>query len=81
MHDAHHTAATLPIERVLNIWMVQESLGHTRVTTTERYTLASTPLMHEAGERLASTLWDQVVAPRSAITTAQKIRGPHPDDG
>ncbi|MEV4062660.1 tyrosine-type recombinase/integrase [Nonomuraea dietziae] len=51
-------AATLLIEQSVNIRVVQEVLGHTRVTTTERYTHVSTPLMRDAGERLASALWE-----------------------
>ncbi|WP_370879469.1 tyrosine-type recombinase/integrase [Streptosporangium lutulentum] len=51
------TAATLLIEQRVNIRVVQEVLGHTRVTTTERYTHTSTPLMRDAGERPASALW------------------------
>lgn len=58
VHDARHTAATLLIEQGVNIRVVQEVLGHTRVTTTERYTHVSTPLMRDAGERLASALRD-----------------------
>ncbi|GAA3421725.1 tyrosine-type recombinase/integrase [Streptosporangium vulgare] len=57
VHDARHTAATLLIEQGVNIRVVQEVLGHTRVTTTERYAHVSTPLMRDAGERLASALW------------------------
>ncbi|WP_431920516.1 tyrosine-type recombinase/integrase [Nonomuraea jabiensis] len=57
VHDARHTAATLLIEQGVNIRVVQQVLGHTRVTTTERYTHVSTPLMRDAGERLASALW------------------------
>ena len=38
VHDARHTAATLLIEQGVHIRVVQEVLGHTRVTTTERYT-------------------------------------------
>ncbi|MEV4805132.1 site-specific integrase [Nonomuraea sp. NPDC049421] len=36
VHDARHTAATLLIEQGVNIRVVQQVLGHTRVTTTER---------------------------------------------
>lgn len=57
VHDARHTAATLLIEQGVNIRVVQEVLGHTRVTTTERYAHVSAPLMRDAGERLASALW------------------------
>lgn len=57
VHDARHTAATLLIEQGVNIRVVQEVLGHTRVTTTERYAHVSTPLMRAAGERPASALW------------------------
>jgi hypothetical protein len=57
VHDARHTAATLLIEQGVNIRVVQQVLGHTRVTTTEGYTHVSTPLMRDAGERLASALW------------------------
>ncbi|MGJ6968966.1 tyrosine-type recombinase/integrase [Streptosporangium sp. G11] len=59
MHDARHTAATLLIEQGVNIRVVQEVLGHTRVATTERYAHVSTPLMRDAGERLASALWGE----------------------
>ncbi|WP_084196037.1 tyrosine-type recombinase/integrase [Streptosporangium amethystogenes] len=45
------------IEQGVNIRVVQEVLGHTRVTTTERYAHLSTPLMRDAGERLVSALW------------------------
>ncbi|YCK42594.1 tyrosine-type recombinase/integrase [Actinomadura sp. ATCC 39365] len=56
IHDARHTATTVLIEQGVNIRIVQQVLGHTRVTTTERYTHVSTPLVRDAGE-LASTLW------------------------
>jgi hypothetical protein len=37
VHDTRHTAATLLIEQGVHIRVVREILGHTRVTTTERY--------------------------------------------
>ncbi|MER6514669.1 tyrosine-type recombinase/integrase [Nonomuraea sp. NPDC001636] len=33
VHDARHTAATLPIEQGVHIRVVQEILCHTRMTT------------------------------------------------
>ncbi|GAA3078510.1 tyrosine-type recombinase/integrase [Streptosporangium carneum] len=39
LHDARHTAGTLLVEQGVHIRVVQEILGHARVTTTERYTM------------------------------------------
>lgn len=55
--DARHTTATLPIEQGVHIRVVQEVLGHTRVTTTERYTHVATLQMKDASERLGQALW------------------------
>jgi len=52
VHDARHTAATLLIEQGAHIRVVQEVLGHTRVTTTERYTHVATLQMKDASERI-----------------------------
>ena len=57
VHDARHTAATLLIEQGVHIRVVQEVLGHTRVTTTERYTHVATLQMKDASERLGQALW------------------------
>ena len=59
VHDARHTAATLLIEQGVHIRVVQEVLGHTRVTTTERYTHVATLLMKDASERIGEALWGQ----------------------
>jgi len=57
VHDARHTAATLLIEQGVHIRVVQEVLGHTRVTTTERYTHVATLQMKDASERMGEALW------------------------
>ncbi|MFZ0186307.1 MAG: tyrosine-type recombinase/integrase [Streptosporangiaceae bacterium] len=60
VHDARHTAATLLIAQGVHIRVVQEVLGHTRVTTTERYTHVATLQMKDASERMSEALWGQV---------------------
>ncbi|WP_127938317.1 tyrosine-type recombinase/integrase [Nonomuraea polychroma] len=57
VHDVRHTAATLLIEQGVHIRVVQEILGHTRVTTTERYTHVATLQMKDASERMDQALW------------------------
>ncbi|HZO64502.1 MAG TPA: tyrosine-type recombinase/integrase [Kribbellaceae bacterium] len=57
LHDARHTAGTLLIEQGVHIRVVQEILGHTRVTTTERYTHVASPQVRDASERLGAVLW------------------------
>jgi site-specific recombinase XerD len=59
VHDARHTAATLLIEQGVHIRVVQEVLGHTRVTTIERYTHVATLQMRDASERIGEALWGQ----------------------
>ncbi|MEV0228687.1 tyrosine-type recombinase/integrase [Nonomuraea sp. NPDC050786] len=57
VHDARRTAATLLIEQGVHIRVVQEILGHTRVTTTERYTHVATLQMKDASDRMDAALW------------------------
>jgi site-specific recombinase XerD len=59
VHDARHTAATLLIEQGVHIRVVQEVLGHIRVTTTERYTHVATLQIKDASERMSKALWGQ----------------------
>jgi site-specific recombinase XerD len=55
--DARYAAATLLIEQGVRIRVVQEILGHTRVTTTERYTHVATLQMRDASDRMDAALW------------------------
>ena len=59
VHDARHTAASLLIEQGVHIRVVQEVLGHTRVTTTERYTHVATLQMKDASDRMDQALWGE----------------------
>jgi site-specific recombinase XerD len=49
----------LLIEQGVHIRVVQEVLGHIRVTTTERYTHVATLQMKDASERMDQALWGQ----------------------
>jgi integrase len=57
LHDARHTCGTLLIEQGVHIRVIQEILGHARVTTTERYTHVASPQVQDASERLGRALW------------------------
>jgi site-specific recombinase XerD len=57
LHDARHTAGTFLVAQGVNIRVVQEILGHARVTTTERYTRIASDLMRDASKRMGSALW------------------------
>jgi len=59
VHDARHTAATLLIEQGVRIRVVQEVLGHTRVTTTERDTHVASAQVRDASERMGAVLWGE----------------------
>jgi site-specific recombinase XerC len=47
-------------EQGVHIRVVQEILGHTWVTTTERYTHVATLQMKDGSERMDEALWGQV---------------------
>jgi site-specific recombinase XerD len=47
------------IEQGVNIRVVQQVLGHTRVTTTERYTHVAAAQVQDAGDRMAAALWGE----------------------
>lgn len=57
LHDARHTAGTLLMEQGVHIRVVQEILGHSRVTTTEKYTHVASAQVKDASERIGSALW------------------------
>jgi Phage integrase family len=57
VHDARHTAATLLLEQGVGIRVVQQILGHSQVSQTERYAHVTIQLGQDAAERMASALW------------------------
>jgi integrase len=59
VHDGRHTAGTLLIEQGVHIRTVQEILGHSRVTVTEKYTHVASPMAQDAARRMGSALWGQ----------------------
>ncbi|WP_329249332.1 tyrosine-type recombinase/integrase [Actinoallomurus sp. NBC_01490] len=56
VHDTRHTTGTMLIEQEVNIRVVQEVLGHTRVTTTERYTHVAAAQVQDAGNWMGAAL-------------------------
>lgn len=55
-HDGRHTAATLLTELGADARTVQEILGHSQVSQTERYIHASSALARGAIDRMGSAL-------------------------
>jgi integrase len=58
VHDGRHTAATLLIEQGVHIRTVQEILGHSRITVTERYTHVASPMARDAAKLMGQALWE-----------------------
>ena len=57
VHDARHTAATLLLEQGINIRVVQQILGHSQLSQTQRYTHVSLELTQHAADRMEEALW------------------------
>ncbi|GAA4059940.1 site-specific integrase [Actinomadura miaoliensis] len=57
LHDARHTAGALLAAQGIHIRVIQDILGHARVTTTERYTVVAEPQVRDAAARLGGALW------------------------
>jgi site-specific recombinase XerD len=49
----------MPIGQGVNIRVVQEVLGHTRVTTTERSTHVAAAQVQDAGNRMGAAPWGE----------------------
>jgi site-specific recombinase XerD len=57
VHDARHTAATLLLEQGIDIRVVQQILGHSQLSQTERYTHVTRALSTDAANRMSKALW------------------------
>jgi site-specific recombinase XerD len=51
------TAATLLLEQGISIRVVQQILGHSQLSQTERYTHVTTALSQHAADRMSEALW------------------------
>lgn len=57
VHDARHTAATLLLEQGISVRVVQEILGHSQLSQTERYPHVTRAMSQHAADRMSEALW------------------------
>ena len=57
VHDARHTAATLLLGQGIDIRVVQQILGHSQLSQTQRYTHVTAELTKHAADRMGEALW------------------------
>jgi site-specific recombinase XerD len=58
VHDARHTAATLLLAQGIHIRVVQQILGHSQISQTQRYTHVTSELIENAAARMSEALWE-----------------------
>jgi len=68
VHDAHHTAGTLLLEQGIDIRVVQQILGHSQLSQTQRYTHVSLELTQHAADRMEE----------GPVRLAAAVSGPKP---
>lgn len=57
VHDARHTAATLMLAHGSDIRVVQQILGHSQLSQTQRYTHVASELIEHAADQMGEALW------------------------
>jgi site-specific recombinase XerD len=57
VHDARHTAGTLLLEQGVDIRVVQQVLGHSQLSQTQRYTHPTAELTRHAADQIGEALW------------------------
>jgi site-specific recombinase XerD len=58
VHDARHTAASLLLAQGVHIRVVQQILGHSQISQTQRYTHVTSELVEHAAARMSEALWE-----------------------
>ncbi|HEU4423682.1 MAG TPA: site-specific integrase [Pilimelia sp.] len=56
VHDARHTAGTLMLAQGVDIRVVQELMGHSKITTTQGYVHVADAMAREATQRMGASL-------------------------
>lgn len=73
MHDLRHTFASYVINAGHSLYEVQKLLGHTQITTTQRYAHLSQASLLSAADKAASAVpWERSLAPPAAEQPVQE---------
>jgi integrase len=57
VHDARHTAGTLLLEQGIDVRVVQQILGHSQLSQTQRCTHVTAELTRHAADQIGEALW------------------------